>query len=123
MIEFERCRDLRRFRCLPHGLAVDQKASAERDEPVLVRAVTLEMTPAQAEVLVKAREEGTIQLTLRNPLEEELPPPPPPVVKAPEPPKPQPKPQPVSRPAPPPDTSATVTVIRGTNVDTTKTKQ
>ncbi len=103
-------------------LAVDQKASAERDEPVLVRAVTLEMTPAQAEVLVKAREEGTIQLTLRNPLEDE-PPPPPPVVKAPEPPKPAPRPAPVRRPAPPPDTSATVTIIRGTNVDTTKTKQ
>ena len=52
-------------------LAVDQTASTEQDEPVIVRAVTLEMTPTQSEILVKAREEGTIQLTLRNPLEEE----------------------------------------------------
>lgn len=99
-------------------LAVDQKASTEKDEPVLVRAVTLEMTPEQAEILVKAREEGTIQLTLRNPLEEE----PPPVVKDP-PKKAAPKPPPqrvVVREPPPP--APTVTVIRGTNVDTTKTR-
>jgi len=36
---------------------------------VVVRAVTLEVTPQQAEILVKAREEGKIQLTLRNPLD------------------------------------------------------
>jgi pilus assembly protein CpaB len=35
----------------------------------VVRAVTLEVTPKQAEILVKAREEGKIQLTLRNPLD------------------------------------------------------
>jgi len=51
-------------------LAVDQTASQDKDQPVVVRAVTLEMTPKQAEVLVKAREEGKIQLTLRNPLED-----------------------------------------------------
>ncbi len=50
-------------------LAVDQTASQDKDQPVVVRAVTLEVTPKQAEVLVKAREEGKIQLTLRNPLE------------------------------------------------------
>lgn len=49
-------------------LAVDQTASQDKDGPVLVRAVTLEVTPRQAEVLVKAREEGRIQLTLRSPL-------------------------------------------------------
>lgn len=52
-------------------LAVDQTASTEKNEPVIVRAVTLEMTPAQAEILVKARDEGHIQLALRNPLEKE----------------------------------------------------
>ncbi len=52
-------------------LAVDQTASQDKDQPVVVRAVTLEVTPKQAEVLVKAREEGKIQLTLRNPLEDQ----------------------------------------------------
>ena len=52
-------------------LAVDQQASTNSDEPTVVRAVTLEMTPDQSEILVKAKEEGTIQLTLRNPLEKE----------------------------------------------------
>ena len=95
-------------------LAVDQTASAETNEPVIVRAVTLEMTPKQAEVLFQARTEGSIQLTLRNPLEVE-----------PEPePAPQPKPAvvrkttPVKRPPPP----AEVTIIRGTTVAKTKTK-
>lgn len=94
-------------------LAVDQKARTEKDEPVVVRAVTLEVTPEQAETLVKAREEGEIQLTLRNPLEEEpevvvkeAPPPPPKVVR-------------VYRPAP--VVEERVTIIRGTNVDTSKT--
>lgn len=50
-------------------LAVDQTATQDKDQPVVVRAVTLEVTPKQAEVLVKAREEGRIQLTLRNPLD------------------------------------------------------
>ena len=48
-------------------LAVDQTASQDKDQPVVVRAVTLEVSPKQAEILVKAREEGRIQLTLRNP--------------------------------------------------------
>jgi pilus assembly protein CpaB len=51
-------------------LAVDQTATQDKDQPVVVRAVTLEVSPKQAEVLVKAREEGRIQLTLRNPLEQ-----------------------------------------------------
>jgi pilus assembly protein CpaB len=51
-------------------LAVDQTAAQDKDQPVVVRAVTLEMSPKQAEVLVKAREEGRIQLTLRNPLDQ-----------------------------------------------------
>lgn len=51
-------------------LAVDQTASQDKDQPVVVHAVTLEVSPKQAEVLVKAREEGKIQLTLRNPLDD-----------------------------------------------------
>ena len=49
-------------------LAVDQTASTEKKGPVIVRAVTLEMTPAQAEVLIKAKRAGAITLALRNPL-------------------------------------------------------
>lgn len=97
-------------------LAVDQTATTERNEPIIVRAVTLEMTPKQTEILVKARTEGEIQLTLRNPLERQPEPEPGPtlapvkkpvVAKAPR--------QPVSR-------TTTVTVIRGTKVEKTKTK-
>jgi pilus assembly protein CpaB len=93
-------------------LAVDQSATTEQNEPVIVRAVTLEMSPEQAEILVKARTEGEIQLTLRNPLEK--------LAVA----EPKPAPKRVVRKArrAPRSTSTTVTVIRGTKVDTTKTK-
>jgi pilus assembly protein CpaB len=99
-------------------LAVDQTASTDKNEPVIVRAVTLEMSPDQAEVLVKARTEGEIQLTLRNPLEAEPEPEPEPepVVEA------KPKPAPVRRYTAPPKRSTTVEVIRGTKVDEKKTK-
>ncbi len=50
-------------------LAVDQNASQERDGPVIVRAVTLAVTPGQAERLFEATQEGKVALTLRNPLE------------------------------------------------------
>jgi pilus assembly protein CpaB len=97
-------------------LAVDQTSNQDKNEPVVVRAVTLEMTPKQAEILVRAREEGRIQLTLRNPTDEARPelvaetiavPPPPQRRVAP--------PQPVR--APPPS----VTIIRGTNVASSAT--
>ncbi len=49
-------------------LAVDQRASPEgEDGPMLVRAVTLEVSPDEAERVTKAAGEGKIQLTLRNP--------------------------------------------------------
>ena len=51
-------------------LAVDQTASSDKNEPVVVRAVTLEVTPADAEKLVLAEERGAIQLALRNPLDD-----------------------------------------------------
>jgi pilus assembly protein CpaB len=50
-------------------LAIDQTASSDKNEPVVVRAVTLEVTPADAEKLVLAEQRGEIQLALRNPLD------------------------------------------------------
>ncbi|WP_290653173.1 Flp pilus assembly protein CpaB [Aquisalimonas sp.] len=111
-------------------LAVDQTASPERDAPVIVRAVTLEVEPPQAERLVKATQEGKVQLTLRNPLDAgesangE--------VAEPEPkPEPEPEPQPAARPepvrarpAPPPRPRiVNVTVIRGTDSSTTNVRE
>lgn len=95
-------------------LAVDQTAKTDDNEPVVVRAVTLEMSPAQAEVLVKRKEEGTIQLTLRNPLD---------MMVAEEKPvaKPAPK-APVRRSAPRRSRNTTVTIIRGTRIDKQKAK-
>lgn len=48
-------------------LAVDQTASSNKTEPVLVRAVTLEVTPAQAEEIAGLG--GSVRFTLRNPLD------------------------------------------------------
>jgi pilus assembly protein CpaB len=99
-------------------LAVDQTTSNDKNEPVVVRAVTLEMTPQEAEILVKAREEGRIQLTLRNPADEMRPqlvatPEPAPVI---EPAK------PIRRAVPPrPAPAPSVTIIRGMVVDSEKT--
>lgn len=99
-------------------LAVDQTAATDQNDPVIVRAVTLEMTPGESELLVRAKEEGTIQLTLRNPLQQEVAPV---VVEEPPPPAPRPVVRPVQRRPAPRDT--TVTVIRGTAVDTTRPEQ
>ncbi|MBT8766352.1 Flp pilus assembly protein CpaB [Metapseudomonas boanensis] len=52
-------------------LAVDQTASTDKTQPVVVRAVTLEMSPKEAEILVKAMTEGQLQLALRNPLDDQ----------------------------------------------------
>ncbi len=92
-------------------LAVDQTASADDNEPVIVRAVTLEMLPKEAEELFRARTEGTIQLTLRNPMEPDYVPPPAP-----------PKKRVVRRAAPKRNPPSEVIVIRGTTVAKTKTK-
>jgi pilus assembly protein CpaB len=90
-------------------LAVDQTARSNDTDPVVVRAVTLEMTAKESETLAKRRAEGTIQLTLRNPNDE--------IILAEEK-----APAPVVRkkrvyraPAP------TITIIRGTNVKKQKT--
>lgn len=95
-----------------HVLAVDQTSNQDKNEPVVVRAVTLEMTPQEAEILVRAREEGRIQLTLRNPTDEFRPQ----LAATPEPPPPAPIAKPVRR-APAPPAAPSVTIIRGTLVD------
>ncbi|MDC0663752.1 Flp pilus assembly protein CpaB [Marinobacter sp. SS21] len=96
-------------------LAVDQHATQERDRPMIVRAVTLAVTPPQAERLLEATEEGKVQLTLRNPLEEVEEP----VEVASEP-------EPVAAPAPAPaprrvyrPQHVRVSVIRGTDLSST----
>jgi pilus assembly protein CpaB len=53
-------------------LAVDQTVSSDKNDPVIVRAVTLEVSPKQAERIVKATVDGTLQLTLRNPIDLEI---------------------------------------------------
>lgn len=98
-------------------LAVDQTASTDKNEPVVVRAVTLEVTPADAEKLVLAEQRGSIQLALRNPRDSA-------VVAMLEPATasaPAPSPAPVQKPRPrirtgPPAPDTSVTVIRGTSV-------
>lgn len=50
-------------------LAVDQTTAANSNEPVVVRAVTLEVTPDEGETLLKGKASGSIQLALRNPLD------------------------------------------------------
>ncbi|WP_243974563.1 Flp pilus assembly protein CpaB [Vibrio natriegens] len=49
-------------------LAVDQTARTKDNKPVIVRAVTLEVTPKEAEKLLTENSKGQIQLALRNPL-------------------------------------------------------
>lgn len=51
-------------------LAVDQTAATNSSEPVVVRAVTLEVSPEEAETLLKGKAAGSIQLALRNPLDD-----------------------------------------------------
>jgi pilus assembly protein CpaB len=53
-------------------LAVDQESTSEKNKPIVVRSVTLEMTPQQAEDVFKAQEQGSIQLALRNPTDTTL---------------------------------------------------
>jgi pilus assembly protein CpaB len=94
-------------------LAVDQTSNTDKTQPVVVRAVTLEMSSEEAEALVKAMTEGRLQLALRNPLDNQktpvAAPPAAPVAVAP---------KPVVRRRAPADIG--VTIIRGTQVNVTK---
>lgn len=89
-------------------LAVDQTATPEKDKPVVVRAVTLEMLPKEAEILFKSTQEGSLQLTLRNPLDDEQ------VIARQEPAK-----EPVKRVSRARSYAPRVTIIRGTEIKTT----
>ncbi len=53
-------------------LAVDQTFEREDDDPVIVQAVTLLVTPEQAEKLALASTEGKLQLSLRNTTDHQL---------------------------------------------------
>ncbi len=48
-------------------LAVDQTARSKENKPIIVRAVTLEVSPKDAEKLLSSASKGSIQLALRNP--------------------------------------------------------
>lgn len=102
-------------------MAVDQTAGTDKTQPVVVRAVTLEMSAKEAEVLVKAQSEGRLQLALRNPLDAQKQPP---VVATVEPAKAAP---PAARPQPKPVVNRSsgvgaVTIIRGTEVEIAKAR-
>jgi pilus assembly protein CpaB len=47
-------------------LGIDQQASEDQDDPRVVRAITIAVTPAQAQKTVLASSVGTISLALRN---------------------------------------------------------
>lgn len=83
-------------------LAVDQ-TTGTKDEPVVVRAVTLELAPEEAEELVKSRSQGKIQLALRNNLDTDI-------TEA------TPEPEPKAKPKPKRTQVSYITVIRGTAV-------
>ncbi len=83
-------------------LAVDQTATTDKNEPVVVRAVTLEVSPLDAEKLILAEQRGSIQLALRNPRDAHVS-------------KKAPAPVAVVQTRPPPQVP-TITVIRGTEV-------
>jgi pilus assembly protein CpaB len=51
-------------------IAVDQTTPQDPNQPAVVHAVTLMVTPSDAELLLKGRTAGQIQLTLRNPLDQ-----------------------------------------------------
>lgn len=89
-------------------LAIDQKADRDKDEPVVVRAVTLEANLEQASKLTAATQEGSIQLILRNPEDDAMTIEPTPIATAPK--------------ARPLDTRKEITIIRGTSVNQSKVK-
>ena len=47
-------------------LGIDQEASDEKDQPVVAKAVTLEVSPKQSQKLALASRVGSLSLTLRN---------------------------------------------------------
>ena len=98
-------------------LAVDQTSSTDKNDPVVVRAVTLEVNPQQAEILIKATQEGKVQLSLRNPLDEI------PVTSGQETPQQKEKPAVISPTKKRVIYKPKVTVIRGTQVSTSEVRK
>ena len=98
-------------------LAVDQTSSTDKNDPVVVRAVTLEVNPQQAEILIKATQEGKVQLSLRNPLDEI------PVTSGQETPQQKEKPAAISPTGKRVVYKPKVTVIRGTQVSTSEVRK
>jgi len=99
-------------------LAVDQTARTDDNKPVIVRAVTLEVTPKEAEKLMTETNRGSIQLALRNPKDAAPNPLPEPIVAS----RPAPVKRPVVRTRAVRPSGATVTVIRGTDTSQTKVR-
>ncbi len=87
-------------------LAIAQETFTEDGKPKIVRTVTLELEPREAERLALRMHDGQIHLALLNPLEEIAPEPPPVIVQQPAPVR------TVRRPAPPPPPTFQVEVIR-----------
>lgn len=92
-------------------LAIDQKANPDKDDPVVVRAVTLEADLDQAAQLSAATTEGRIQLVLRNPDDRDLQINERPAVS-----------KPVARNRKSTSATKEITIIRGTSVKKTKVK-
>jgi pilus assembly protein CpaB len=86
-------------------LAIAQETFTDDGKPKIVRTVTLELNPKDAEKLALQMHDGNIHLSLLNPLEELAPEPPPVIVQRPAPVR------TVRQPAPPPPTF-NVEVIR-----------
>jgi pilus assembly protein CpaB len=109
-------------------LAIDQLANERQEQPTVPKAVTLEVTPEQAQKILLANNIGKLSLILRQPgdgkadgdkrvTERDIgrEPPRPPVRAAPPPPPPPPAPVVMAPPPPPPPpATVTVTIIRGT---------
>ena len=53
-------------------LAVDQTASTDKNEAIVVRSVTMEMSSAETESVTVATKRGSLQLTLRNPTDDKV---------------------------------------------------
>jgi pilus assembly protein CpaB len=53
-------------------LAVDQNIDQSGDKPIIVNAVTLELTPQESEILAMASTEGTLHMALRNEVDTKL---------------------------------------------------
>jgi pilus assembly protein CpaB len=53
-------------------IAVDQVASEQKEKPSIAKAVTLEVTPSQAQKVALATEIGTLSLILRQPNETDI---------------------------------------------------